>query len=336
MSRLRFFNKKYDILTLKEILAVTGGKILDDADLNVQISDVATLDDASSSDISFLTAGSYLDKFLVSKAGVILMEERYQEKAPKGCVAIIHENPYYAYSLIAGHFYEEKKPDFSDNKKVKIGQNCQIAPSAHIGNNVEVGANSIIGPGAVIMDGVIIGNNAQINANAVVSFAVIGKNAIIHNGAKIGQDGFGFAHDKGINHKIIQLGIVEIGDDFEIGANACIDRGAIKNTKIGNQVKLDNLVQIGHNVEIDMGTVIAGATVVAGSTKIGKFVQIGGNGSITGHIEIGDGCKIAGMSGVTKSLDPMSTVAGIPAVPIRNWHKMHSALLKMIGGSNKI
>ncbi len=208
-------------------------------------------------------------------------------------------------------------------------EKCQH--NAFVGKNVKIGDNCVIGPGACIRDNSIIGNNCQINANAVVSFAVIGDGCIIHNGAKIGQDGFGFAHNNGVNHKVLQIGGVEIGYDVEIGANTCIDRGAINNTKIGNGTKIDNMVQIAHNVEIGQGCFVAGCAAIAGSTKIGNYVQIGGNAGITGHITIGDQAQVSGMSGVTKSIDKGSIVGGYPAKPIREFLRIDVMLSKMIG-----
>jgi UDP-3-O-[3-hydroxymyristoyl] glucosamine N-acyltransferase len=334
MYRQRFFNKKYNSINLQKIIKLVGGKLTDDSKANLEILDVSTLEDAGENEISFLTKGSYLDKFKSSKAAAIFINEEYQEKLPESSVGIIHENPYFAYAKLAAILYEEKIEEFTSetliHREAKIGANCKIALGTYIGKNVEIGENSIIGPNVSIMNNVIIGKNAKINANSSISFAVIGDNAYINSNVSIGQDGFGFIHDKGINHKIIQLGIVEIGNDFDIGANSCIDRGAINNTKIGNQVKIDNLVQIAHNVEIGDGTVIAGTAAVAGSTKIGKFCQIGGNTSVSGHLQVGNFVKIAGMSGVTKNLEDGAIVAGIPAVPIRDWHRAHKKITQLI------
>lgn len=333
MSRDRFFNRKFQFLTLAEVLEITGAKATGYVDLNKQIFDVATLDKANESQISFLNSGQYLEKFSSSKAGFCLMEERHAIKAPQGMIALIHKNPYFAYAKIAGAIYEEKTPEFVEGKLIhptaKIGAGAKIAPNVFIGKNVEIGKNCFIGPNASIMDGCVIGDNCIINASAVISFAVIGNNCIIFNGAKIGQDGFGFAHDAGVNHKIIQLGIVEIGNSAEIGANTCVDRGAIENTIISDGVKIDNLVQVAHNVVIGKGSVIAGCTALAGSSRIGNFVQIGGGCNISGHISIGDGAKIAGMSGVARDVDPMQVVAGIPAIPIKKWHRINAMLTKM-------
>jgi len=334
--RNRFFNKKFEYLTLAKIIEITGAVAFQTVDLEQKFFDVATIDTASSRDISFVNSGTYLEKLLSSKAGVCFLEEKYAPKAPAGICVLVHKNPYFAYAQIAQALYEERVPEFSNNlihHSAKIGQGCKIAPNAYIGANVVFGDNCYIGPNSSIMDGTIIGNNCIIHASVVIGFTVMGNNCIIHNGAKIGQDGFGFAHNAGVNHKIIQLGIVEIGNLVEIGANACVDRGAIDNTKIGDDVKIDNLNQIAHNVIIGQGTVMAGCSAIAGSTKIGRFVQIGGQSSIAGHIEIGDGVKIAARSGVMRSVDPMEVIAGAPSMPIREWHKMNARMMQM--GSSK-
>ncbi len=333
MSRSRFFNKKFEFLTLAQILEITGATALAESDLTKKVFDVSTLDKADEEKISFINAGQYLDKFLASKAGFCFAEEKFASKAPQGMTALTHKNPYFAYAQIAQTFYEEKMPEFDGQKLIhpeaKIGEGTRIAPNAYVGKNVEIGKNCFIGPSASVLDGCIIGDNTIINAGAVISFAQIGSNCIIYNGAKIGQDGFGFAHNAGVNHKIIQLGIVKIGNFVEIGANSCVDRGAIENTEIGDGTKIDNQVQISHNVIIARGTVIAGCTAIAGSTKIGNFVQIGGGSNISGHIQVKDGAKVAGMTGVMRDVESMQTVAGIPSVPIKKWHRMNSLLLKM-------
>lgn len=338
MSRDRFFNKKFQFLTLAQALEITGAKVVGDVDLNKKILDVATLDKADETEISFLNAGQYLEKFLSSKAGFCLMDEKYVVKAPQGMIALTHKNPYFAYAKIAEAFYETKSPEFVEGKLIhptaKIADGAKIAPNAYIGKNVEIGKNVFIGPNASIMDGCVIGDNCIINAGAVISFAVIGNNCTIFSGAKIGQDGFGFAHDAGVNHKIIQIGIVQIGNFVEIGANSCVDRGAIENTIISDGVKIDNLVQVAHNVIIGKGSVIAGCVALAGSAKIGNFVQIGGGSNIAGHLTVNDGAKVAGMTGVMRDIEPMQVVAGIPSLPIKKWHRLNSMFLKMLESKN--
>jgi UDP-3-O-[3-hydroxymyristoyl] glucosamine N-acyltransferase len=333
MFRERFFNKKFEYLTLVQIIEITGATPYGAIDLQAKVYDVGTLEKADSTQISFFHSGSYFEKFLETKAGFCLLEEKNADRSKAGINVLVHKNPYFAYAKIAESFYEEKPAQFSDNlidPSSEIGEGTKIAPNAFIGRNVKIGKNCVIGPNASITEGCIIGDNSKIGANSSIGFAVIGSNCFIYPGARIGQDGFGFAHNAGINHKIIQIGIVEIGDNVEVGANTCIDRGAIENTVIGDGVKLDNLNQIGHNVIIGKGTVIAGCSALAGSSKIGNFVQIGGGANISGHLTISDGAKVAGMSGVMRNIDPMQTVAGIPAMPVKQWHRTNIMLAKML------
>lgn len=345
MSRTNFFRKKVEFLTLTQALEITGAKLAKEADLATKIYDVATLEKASEKQISFLNSAQYLEKFHQSKAGFCLLDEANALKSPNSAaILLVSKNPYFAYSQIAAAFYEENPIDFAEiesaaenagkygatiHPTAKIGDGTKIAPLAYIGKNVKIGKNCFIAPNTCVMDNCMIGDNVIINAGAVISYAIIGNNCIIYNGAKIGQDGFGFAHNAGVNHKIIQLGLVEIANNVEIGANTCIDRGAIENTIIGEGTKIDNLVQIGHNVTIGKGTVIAGTTAIAGSAKIGNFVQIGGNVAINGHITINDGAKIAGMSGVMRDVPAMAVVGGAPALPFREWHRLNAKLIAM-------
>ena len=341
MINKNFFSKNKEFFTLAQVLEITGSTLPENAnyDLNKKIYDVATIEKATQNDISFFHSAAYLEKFLKSEAGFCFMEEKSVEKAPSTMIAIVNANPYFAYGKFLSEFYFDQKPS-NDEEKISpqamisksaiMGEGLIIKAGAVIGNNVKIGNNCFIGAGSVIGDNCEIGNNGTIEALVAISHCIIGDNVIIHNGVKIGQDGFGFAYNNGKLQKILQLGIVEIHNDVEIGANSCIDRGAIGITVIFNQVKIDNLVQIGHNVIIGEGTVIAGCAGVAGSTIIGKFVQVGGRANIAGHLEIGDGAKIAGASGVAKSVAPMQSVAGYPAIPIKNWHRINIKLLQMI------
>lgn len=333
-NNYRFYKKKYEYLTLDNVLKLTNSIPHKTIDINHKIYDIKNLENANSNDISFYNSVNYLDKFLATKAGFCLINEKNFNKIPNNLIGLICHDPYLAFAKIVNEFYEVNKFDYSSKNLIhetsKIGDNCQIANNVYIGKNVVIGSNCIIGPNSSIMDNVIIGNNCVINANVVISFAEIGNNCVFFNGVKIGQDGFGFVHDNGLNYKILQIGIVRIGNDVEIGANSCVDRGALEDTIINDHVKIDNLCQIAHNVEIDYGSVIAGSVSLAGSCKIGKFVQIGGGSNIAGHLKVGDGAKIAGMSGVIRDVEQRAIMAGIPVVPIKKWHRINLLLQKLI------
>ncbi|MBM3580121.1 MAG: hypothetical protein FJX34_05050, partial [Alphaproteobacteria bacterium] len=176
--RSRFFDKKFEFLTIAQVLDITGARLVGDCDTAQRISDVATLEKATFSEISFVNSGQYLEKFLNSKVGFCLLEEKYASKAPQGMVALIHKNPYFAYAQIAASFYQVKKPNFSTTSNAKIGEGTVVAPNAYVGNDVEIGKNCVIAPGASIMEGCVIGDGCVINANATVSFAMIGKNSV--------------------------------------------------------------------------------------------------------------------------------------------------------------
>lgn len=333
--RLKFFNKKCDSLTLDQVANSIDCKILNQEFASYKVFDLATLDEAGEGDLSFVTSKKYLDSFFNSSAQFcIVCESDLDKLQDSSIILLVSNNPHYSYSLALDLFYEDRVTDFNfdgvAHPDSRFGSDVRIANSAFIGKNVEIGNNCVIGPGAVIMDNVQIGNNCNINANVVISHAILGDNCIIHYGAKIGQDGFGFAHNNGVNHKVLQIGIVEIADNVEIGANSCIDRGAIKNTIIGQDTKIDNMVQIAHNVEIGRGCFLAACSAIAGSTKVGNYVQIGGNAGISGHIEIEDFAQISGMSGVTKSIKEGVMVGGYPARPIKEWLRMDVKLSQLV------
>jgi UDP-3-O-[3-hydroxymyristoyl] glucosamine N-acyltransferase len=329
----KFFKKQQESITLEEILKLTDS-ILEDGQenhLKDRIFEVATLDQANIGEISFLHSASYLPFLKESKASYCFMEKKYLSKKPNNIIALISDDPYFSYSQLIANLYQENiSYQQKSAKDIKIGKNVTIMPNVYIGKNVTIGDNVTIDANSYIGDNVTIGNNTIIKSLSNISFAEIGNNCFINTGVKIGQDGFGYVHNKGINHKILQLGIVRIGNYVDIGANSCIDRGAISDTIISDQVKIDNLVQIAHNVEIGQGTVIAGCSALAGSCKIGRFVQIGGHASISGHLKVGDGAKIAGKSGVIKDVAPMQVMAGIPAVPIKDWHRSNIKIQQLI------
>lgn len=288
---------------------------------------VATLQNATQNQISFLANTSYKKHLSATQAGAVILStdiaEDYQGNA------IISENPYVTFAYVAQIFASQNKPALVIHDTALIDDSAQLSTDVAIGaysvigQNSEIGKNTVIHSHVAIGDDVKIGDDCEIKSGVKIeSGSVIGDRVILHPGAVIGADGFGLARDKHKWVKIPQTGVVVLGDDCEIGANTTIDCGAIENTVLGNDVKLDNQIQIGHNVVIGDHTVIAGCTAVAGSAKIGKNCLIGGGVGIVGHIEICDGVTVQAMALVTHSIkEPGSYSSVSPLQPTKTWRK---------------
>lgn len=338
MADARFFRNvgATDLRALAEltdsVLASVSGAIPDPA---LRIADVAPLDRAGASDISFLDNIKYVDQFAASKAGACFVRPKFVERAPQNMALLVTDDPYTAYALTAQYFYPDAQygggvsPQAVVAKDAALGRDTRIDAGAVIGSNVRLGDGCWIGSNTVIGDGVEIGAHSRIGANCTVSHAVIGERALLHRGIHIGQDGFGFAPGKKGLLKVPQLGRVIIGNDVEIGSGTCIDRGAGPDTLIGNGCKIDNLVQIGHNVQLGNHVVIAAQVGIAGSTKIGDGVMLGGQAGLAGHLSIGAGAKLAAQAGVMTDVPAGATYGGSPAVPGRDWHRQNIVLSKL-------
>lgn len=301
------------------------------------ITSVATLEKAAQGQLSFLSNSKYRKYLSQTAASAVLITEADLPFVAPGCCALVVKDPYVAFAYVAQWL------DTTPRAASAIHPTAVIDSSVVLGTNVAVGANAVISAGAVIGDNVQIGagcfigehtqigDNSLLWANVTVYHGVrLGSGNLVHSGAVIGADGFGFANERGRWLKIPQTGSVIIGNDCEIGASTTIDRGAIDDTVIGNNVIIDNQCQIAHNVQIGDHTAIAGCTVVAGSTKIGKYCIIGGGVCINGHIEICDGAHITGMSMVMKPITEKGVYSsGIPAVSNQEWRK-NTAKLRQI------
>lgn len=304
-------------------------------DKNCLITGIAPIDKAANGQITFLKEPHYKKYLATTKAAAIILKPQFVDLVTTN--ALLTENPYAAYAKISALFDNSPKPKAAIHPTAVIGNNCKIDQTAFIGancvigNEVTIGKNTIINAGCIIDDNSVIGESCKLYANVTIYHnCTIGNRTTIHSGTVIGADGFGFAMDKGINYKIYQLGKVYIGDDVEIGANTTIDRGALENTIIENDVKIDNQVQIAHNVIIGAHTVISGCTGIAGSTKIGKYCMIGGGVGISGHIEIADKTIITARSAIDKSITtPGIYASGIPAMPARAWWKNLARLTQL-------
>ena len=335
MADPKFFPKSKK-LTLEQISKLTKITLPKSIDKNRVFLDISTLDTASQDNISFLDNINYINQFKKTKAGACFFKKDFENIAPKNMIPLISTNPYHSFAIIANAFYPMKDitagvhPKAHIESSVKYDNTVQIAPGAVVSSDVVIGSNCLIGANTVILSGVVIGDNTIVGANCTIAYSIIGSNVKIHNGVRIGQDGFGFAQNENVNLKMPQLGRVLIKDSVEIGSNSSVDRGTWSDTIIGEGTKLDNLVQIGHNVVLGKNCILVAQTGISGSTKIGDNVIIGGQVGIAGHLKIGNNVRIAAKSGVMKNIEDGMTVGGVPSVPINDWHRQTIILKKLI------
>lgn len=277
-------------------------------DKQTMLTNVATLQDAKSGDISFVSNPKYKRQLETTKASVVILSAQLAENYDGN--ALIAEDPYLTFAKVVRLFNPPKKQVASIHPTAVIDETATIGKQVNIAANVVIESDVNIHDGVQIGAGSFIGENSSIDQNTLLyanvtlySDSHIGKNSIVHSGAVIGADGFGFVlqEDKSW-YKILQIGNVIIGDDVEIGANTTIDRAALGSTKIAKGVKIDNQVVIGHNLQVGEDTIMPGGSLFAGSTSIGKRCQIGGGVAIAGHLEIADDVMITGRSMVTNSL----------------------------------
>ncbi|MDD0823706.1 UDP-3-O-(3-hydroxymyristoyl)glucosamine N-acyltransferase [Mannheimia sp. AT1] len=317
-----------------------GGTLRGNADLAIQ--SIAALDKANSSQITFISNAKYRENLTACNAGAIIVNQDDVAFCRDDQNLIIVSNPYVAYALLAQ--YMDSTPKASNGihpsavvaTDVKLGNNVSIGANAVIENGVEIGDDAIIGAGCFIGKNSKIGEKTQLWANVSIYHNVqIGSDCLIQASTVIGSDGFGYANDKGQWIKIPQTGGVIIGNNVEIGACTCIDRGALDPTVIEDNVIIDNLCQIAHNVHIGYGTAVAGGVIMAGSLKVGRFCQIGGASVINGHMEICDGAVITGMGMVMRPITEKGIYSsGIPLQTNKEWRKT-AALVMNIDEMNK-
>ncbi len=317
-------------MTLGEIVALTRCEPVGAVDLTRRIAGIAPLDLAGPSDVAFYDDPGFLDDLGRTRAGACFLKRTQVAKAPPGVALLATARPYlalvtvarelYAGALRPGTVFGRRGIDSAAfvHPEAQLEDDVAVDPGAVIGPGAQIGAGTAIGANAVIGAEVCIGRDCSIGPGASVLHALIGDRVVLHPGVRIGQDGFGYAPGKAGLLKVPQVGRVIIQDNVEIGAGSAVDRGASRDTIIGEGTKIDNLVQIGHNVTIGRHCVIVAQTGISGSVVIGDHAQLGGQVGVADHITIGDGARIAAQSGVIYDVLAGAAVGLTPARPMRD------------------
>ena len=341
-------------MTVSELAALVGGQLASGADGSAKVSGAAALAEALPGEVTFFGNPKYLPKLRTSKATAALVPLAFGEEVPATCIRC--ENPTLAFSKVVERF-APPPVQFAPG----VHPTAVVAPGVKLGAGVSVQPHAVIEAGASIGDGTVvgahsyIGHETQIGAGCLIHPRVtvgfrckIGSRVILHSGVVLGGDGFGFEFQNGRHAKIPQIGIVQVDDDVEIGANSTVDRARFGRTWIGEGTKIDNLVQIAHNVVIGKHCILCAFVGVSGSTKIGNYVTLAGQVGTVGHVEIGDSVIVGAQAGVSKTLPAKQTYMGSPAVPAREWkeqiaqiHSLHklrarvAALEQLLGEREK-
>lgn len=297
------------------------------------VASFSTLKEATSQNIVYFDNPKLLNDLENTKAGVIIIAQKFKEYAPTSAQLLLSENPHL--SMAYASFYFTKK-EFSGENAPIISSKSSIASSAFIGSGSKIEEGVYIMPHVTIGANVFIGKNVTLHPNVVIyDNCVIKEGCILHAGVVIGSDGFGYAHTKSGEHiKIYHSGNVILEEFVEIGANSTVDKAVFGSTIIKRGTKIDNLVQVAHNCEIGQHTILAAQVGLSGSTKLGRNVVMGGQSATAGHLEIGDFATIAGRGGVSKSIEGGKTYGGFPLTLQSDWLKMQAKITRFFKKNN--
>lgn len=301
-------------VTLKELADAIGAELA--ADPDTPINGAGTLEDAKPGQVTFLANPKYLKELETTAASAVIVAPSVKfDRVP----LLKARDPYYAFALAVRLLHGERKHSFSG-----------VHPKATVDPSASVGQGTVIYPGVYVGPRVRVGRDCVLHANVVVyEDCVIGDRVIIHSNTSIGPDGFGFATNDGLHHKIPQIGNVVIEDDVEIGSNCSIDRAALGSTVIGRGSKLNDLIAIGHNTKMGPHCLIVSQVGIAGSSTIGHHVTLAGQVGVAGHIEVGDNVTVGAQAGVTNSVPEQSVLLGSPAMPIRQARRVAAVFVQL-------
>lgn len=327
-----FFEKSSPIL-IEKLAKIIDAKVHTQG---ILVEDVGPIESLHEGILGCYHNTKYKSSLSEAKSGFCIMKEEDQHLLKNNVIGLFTPTPYRAFGKAALYFYPKPASTGEISKladvhpSAKIGKNCQIEAFSVIKAFSQIGDNTIIRSHCIVGEHVQIGKDSLLEHGVTITNAIAGERLYVKYGACIGQSGFGFHMDERGHFDIPQIGCVRIGNDVQIGANTAIDRGSQHDTIIGNFCRIDNLVQIAHNVELGDGCVIVSQVGIAGSSKLGKFVIVAGQVGIAGHLTIGNGVKIAAQSGIMRSVAAGETIAGSPAIPVRDWHKQTIALQRLI------
>lgn len=318
--------------TLAELAEIVNGELLGES--SVKIFGFNDVERAKPGEITFVVKDEFTGHLNTSKASAVIVPYGIDDPV---LPAIRVKNPYLAGAIIHNLFYEKPRPAVGVHPSAQAGKDCLIASSAclaalcAVGDRVKIGKNVVIEAGVVIGDDVEIGDDSIVESNAVVrSGCKLGQRVILYSGAVIGSDGYGYATDSmGRHFKRPQIGNVVLEDDVEIGANSCIDRATFGTTLIKKGTKIDNLVQVAHNVEIGEDCLLVSQVGVAGSSKLGNGVILAGQAAVKDHVVVGDRVTAAGRTGINSNVEAGMTVAGLPAIPYKEWLRAAAAFSRL-------
>lgn len=296
---------------------------------------LASLSDAEPGHLSFLGSAHHLPALKESRAGAVLLKAEWQGAVPDGTVALVVADPAASWAQAAALFHPVPPVRGGVHRSAVVAETASVDPSAeigplaYVGERASIGPGCQVGPGAVIGDGVVLGPDCRVGPNASVTHAVLGARVYVYPGARIGQEGFGFGITATGFQTTPQLCSVILGDDVEVGANTTIDRGALRDTEIGNGTRLDNLVQVAHGVRIGRYCAIAALAGISGSAEIDDFVVMGGQVGVAEHVRIGSRTRIGAQTGVISTLEPGATVIGSPARPAKQFFREVATLKRL-------
>lgn len=321
-------------ITAADVAAQVGGRLIGDGSVRVQ--GIAPLDRAGAGELSFLSHKRYLNWFITSKAGVVLMSSAFADTSDGPATRIVVEKPMDALVSLLARFHRREPrasgvhPTAVVAPTATIGAGVTLDPYAVIGEHAVIGDGCWIGAGATVGAGSTLGRDVRLYPNAVVyPFVELGDRVVLHAGSQVGREGFGFVPQPTGIARIPHVGRCVLGHDVEIGANSCVDRGSIDDTIIGAGTKIDNLVQVAHNVRIGRFCFVASLTGLAGSTRIEDGVQVGGQVGTAGHLTIGAKATIAARSGVFGDVPGGETWSGYPARPHKEQMRTQAAASRL-------